>query len=195
VHAEATGVAAHAGNEHARGKSAVWALARFVDRAQALTDYARGTTVNVGVFEGGTTKNTVPERARAEVDVRFVTAEDGEALYRALEDVAAAAAVEGTAIALSRTAWRAPMVRTEASAALAQEYGRCQIDAGLAAGEAPLSGGGSDACTTSAAGIPSIDGLGPRGGGYHTTDERVDLSSLVPKASALARFLGHRAVT
>jgi glutamate carboxypeptidase len=42
-------------------------------------------------------------------------------------------------------------------------------------------------------GIPSIDGLGPRGSGYHTREERVDLSSLVPKATALARFLGRRA--
>jgi glutamate carboxypeptidase len=66
------------------------------------------------------------------------------------------------------------------------------MESGLGAGEATLSGGGSDACTTSAMGIPSIDGLGPRGAGFHTTDERVDLTSLVPKALALARFLGRR---
>src|SRR5919204_2338606 len=100
VHVEAKGVPAHAGNEHAKGKSAIWSLARFVDRAQALTDYGRGVTVNVGVVEGGTTKNTVPERARAEVDLRFVSAPDGDALYRALEDAAASAAVEGTRVAL-----------------------------------------------------------------------------------------------
>jgi glutamate carboxypeptidase len=194
LRAEATGVPAHAGNEHPKGKSAVWSLARFVDRAQSLTDYGRGLTVNVGVFEGGTTKNTVPERARAEIDLRFISAEEGEALCRALEEAAAAAAIPGTTLALSRTAWRPPMVRTAESAELARLYGQFQIDAGLAAGEAPLSGGGSDACTTSAIGIPSIDGLGPRGGGFHTTDERVDLASLVPKATALARFLGSRAV-
>jgi hypothetical protein len=51
----------------------------------------------------------------------------------------------------------------------------------------------SDACTTAGLGIPSIDGLGPRGRGYHTPDEEVDLSSLVPKAAALARFLAGRA--
>jgi glutamate carboxypeptidase len=43
-------------------------------------------------------------------------------------------------------------------------------------------------------GIPTIDGLGPRGAGFHTPEERVELSSLVPKATALARFLGRRAV-
>jgi glutamate carboxypeptidase len=194
VEVEARGVGAHAGNEHDKGRNAVWSLARFVDRAQSLTDYARGVTVNVGVFQGGTTKNTVPEQARAEVDLRYRTEEDGEATYRALEAAAQTAAVEGTQLHLVRSAWRPPMTRSEASAALAAEYGRCQEESGLGSGEAPLSGGGSDACTTSALGIPSIDGLGPRGAGFHTTEERVDVASLVPKATALARFLSRRVV-
>ena len=194
VQAEARGVGAHAGNEHAKGRNAIWALARFVDRVQSLTDYARGLTVNVGVFQGGTTKNTVPDQARAEVDLRYTSEEDGEAAYRAIEAAAGDAAVEGTQVHVARTAWRPPMARSDASAALAEEYGRSQADAGLGSGEAPLSGGGSDACTTSAIGIPTIDGLGPRGSGFHTTEERVDLASLVPKAAALARFLGRRAV-
>jgi len=194
VHADATGVAAHAGNDHQAGRNAIWSLARLVDRAQSLTDYRRGSTVNVGTIEGGTTKNTVPAHARAEIDLRYTTEADGEALYLALREAAEAAAVEGTRIQVARTAWRPPMVRTDRSAALASEYGECQEASCLGAGEAPLSGGGSDACTTSAMGIPTIDGLGPRGAGFHTTDEQVDVASLVPKAAALARFLGRRAV-
>ncbi len=194
VNADAIGISAHAGNEHPAGKNAIWSLARFVDRAQSLTDYGRGSTVNVGVIEGGTTKNTVPAHARAEVDLRFISAEDGVALYQSLELAAASAAVEGTRIQLVRSAWRPPMVRTEPSAALAREYGECQEASGLGWVEAPLAGGGSDACTTSAIGIPSIDGLGPRGAGFHTTDETVEIASLVPKAASLARFLGRRAV-
>jgi glutamate carboxypeptidase len=190
---EATGVAAHAGNDHARGRNAVWSLARFVDRAQALTDYGRGLTVNVGVFEGGTTKNTVPAAARAEVDLRFASIAEGDLLQRRLEAAAAEAAVEGTRLQLFRSSWRNPMTRTEASAELARQYGACQEASGLGSGEAPVSGGGSDACTTSSAGVPSIDGLGPRGGGYHTREEWLELDSLVPKAQALARFLAGRA--
>ncbi|MBI5070034.1 MAG: M20/M25/M40 family metallo-hydrolase [Deltaproteobacteria bacterium] len=193
VRAEASGVAAHAGNDHARGRNAVWALCRFVDRAQGLTDHGRGLTVNVGVFQGGTTKNTVPDRAYAEVDLRFATPADGERLEAALAQAAAEAALPGTRIEVARSAWRDPMVRTEASAALAARYGACQRQAGLGDGEAPPAGGGSDACTTSAAGIPSIDGLGPRGSGYHTREERIELASLVPKAEALFRFLASQA--
>jgi glutamate carboxypeptidase len=53
-------------------------------------------------------------------------------------------------------------------------------------------GGGSDASTASALGIPVIDGLGPRGSGFHTKDERIEVESLVPKAQALARFIALR---
>ena len=65
----AHGKAAHAGNNHKDGANAIWALAKFVDAAQQLTDYARGVTVNVGQFTGGTSKNTVPERAECKLDL------------------------------------------------------------------------------------------------------------------------------
>ena len=193
VRAEAHGVAAHAGNEPERGRSAIWALARFVDRVQALSDPAQGRSVNVGVFHGGTSKNAVPERATCEVDLRFATAGEGRALEEAVREAARAAALPGTSIEVARGSTRAPLERSEASAALAAEYGECQRACGLGAGEAPPAGGGSDACTTSEAGVPSIDGLGPRGAGYHTRDEELDLGSLVPKAQALLRFLAGRA--
>jgi len=195
VKVTAHGVAAHAGNEHEKGKNAIWALCRFVDRAQGLTDRARGLTVNVGTIRGGTTKNTVPDHAECEVDLRFLTTGDGEALVVALQEAASAAAasVAGTSMEVSRTAWRDPLERTEASAALAAAYGAAQSAFGLGQGEAALMGGGSDACTTGALGIPSIDGLGPRGKGFHTHQETADLSSLVPKAQAFLRWLATQA--
>ncbi len=190
---DARGVAAHAGNEPEKGRSAIWSLARFVDRVQALSDPAHGRSVNVGTFHGGTSKNTVPDHATCEVDLRFESAADGRALEDAVRDAAREATLPGTTIELVLGSVRAPLERTAASAALAAEYGACQRACGLGAGEAPLAGGGSDANTTAEAGIPSIDGLGPRGAGYHTPREEVDLASLVPKAQALLRFLAGRA--
>lgn len=193
VRADAKGVAAHAGNEHDKGRNAIWAIARFIDRVQGLTDPARGVTVNVGLVSGGTTKNTVPASASCEVDLRFETVADGNALAEAVAAAAVEAALPGTSITVTRAAWRDPLERTSASSALAKEYGDCQRESGLGQGEAPLAGGASDACTTAAAGIPSIDGLGPGGRAFHTLDEEVDLASLVPKACALLRFLAGRA--
>ncbi len=195
VRVVAHGVAAHAGNAHAQGRNAIWALARFVDLAQRLTDAPRGVTVSVGTIRGGTTKNTVPDKAECEVDLRFLTAGDGAALEAALQRAAAEAAreVEGTSLTVERTGWREPLERTEPSAALAASYGACQRAAGLGSGEAELAGGGSDACTTGAIGVPSIDGLGPSGRGYHTHLETVELGSLVPKAQAFVRWLAGQA--
>jgi glutamate carboxypeptidase len=192
LRAEAKGVPAHAGNEHDKGRNAIWSIARLVDRVQTLTDYGRGVTVNVGLVSGGSTKNTVPARATCEIDLRFETSVDGNALADAIEALAAQVAVPGTTIHVAPSGWRDPLERTPESSALANEYGDCQRESGLGLGEAPLVGGGSDACTTGAAGIPSIDGLGPRGRGFHTSAEEVDLSSLVPKASAFLRFLARR---
>ena len=73
------GRAAHAGNAHADGANAIWSLSRFIDAAQGCTDYARGVTVNVGLVQGGTSANTVPQAAEALVDLRFESADDSQA--------------------------------------------------------------------------------------------------------------------
>ncbi|MBK8215947.1 MAG: M20/M25/M40 family metallo-hydrolase [Myxococcales bacterium] len=189
--ATAFGKAAHAGNAHKEGANAIWALARFVDRVQALTDYSRGVTVNVGKLVGGQGKNTVPDEARCEVDLRFETREDGEALEAAIRAAAAQAAesVQGTRIELGGGIGRLPLERSASSVALMESYLEAARSVGLGSGEAPLIGGGSDASTSSAMGIASIDGLGPRGIGFHTKDEQIEVATLLLKAQALARFL------
>lgn len=185
----ARGVAAHAGNAHDKGRNALWSIARWIDAAQSLTDYARGITVNVGTLHGGTSKNTVPDSATAEVDIRFVREEDRRWLEAELARLAVVCALEGTRITLEWGPGRPPLVRTEASARLRDRYAACQREAGLGDGECALVGGGSDASTTSAIGVASIDALGVRGEGFHTVREYAELRTLVPKAEALARFL------
>src|SRR5690606_37080668 len=54
-------------------------------------------------------------------------------------------------------------------------------------------GGGSDGNFTGALGIPTLDGLGVCGDGFHTGEEHLLISSLVPRArlfSGLLRSLG-----
>lgn len=187
--AVATGRAAHSGNAHADGANAIRALCRFVDDAEQLTDYARGVTVNVGIIRGGTAKNTVPDHAEALMDLRYERVSDGESLVTALEDAARRASFPGTSVTFNKQLARPPLERTAANVELYEAYAACARAAGLGDGEAPLIGGGSDAATTAAMGIASIDGLGPRGAGFHTHDERVEAATIMPKAEALARFL------
>jgi glutamate carboxypeptidase len=188
----AHGKAAHSGNNHKDGANAIWALSKFVDAAQQLTNYERGITVNVGQFTGGTSKNTVPEHATCALDLRYETVDDANTLVAALRTAAEAIATGGIRVEVTGGANRLPLERTDASAALRDEYAACAKAAGLGHGEAGLLGGGSDANTVAPLGVPAIDGLGPRGAGFHTTNEYVELDTFAPKAEALLRFLWGR---
>jgi glutamate carboxypeptidase len=189
VRARVSGRAAHSGNAHAEGANAIWSLARFIDAAQGHTRYTDGVTVNVGLVSGGTSINTVPAQAEASIDLRFESAASAHSLLASLRESAERCAVPGTRIELEGGIKRLPMEKTPASDRLYQEYAVCQRAAGLSADEQPLVGGGSDGNTVAGVGLPVIDGLGPRGGGFHTLDEYVELDSFGPKAEALLRFL------
>jgi glutamate carboxypeptidase len=54
---------------------------------------------------------------------------------------------------------------------------------------ASSTGGGGDGAFASALGVPTVDGLGPVGGGYHTADEYVMVASLVERAVMAACLL------
>jgi glutamate carboxypeptidase len=187
----AHGKAAHAGNALAEGHNAVWALARFIDKAQRLNGSIAGASLNVGLAAGGTARNTVPDRAQCELDLRFSDPEGEHALSAALLRAAEEAAreVPGTRLELTTSTSRKPWARTDAAAALCARYAKCQEESGLLGGEADTIGGSSDANTVGAIGVPTIDGLGPRGSGFHTKDEQIEIASLARKAEALLRFI------
>jgi glutamate carboxypeptidase len=184
------GKAAHAGNNLEDGVNAVWALARFIDGAQRLTDWDRGVTVNVGLVEGGSSANTVPGHASCQLDFRYVRGVDGVELMSAFDQLARGIGAEsGARFVIEGGVRRAPLERTDASMALMRRYEACALAEGLAGGEAPLQGGGSDANTVGAIGVPAIDALGPRGKGFHTHDEYIELPTLGQRTRALVRFL------
>jgi glutamate carboxypeptidase len=190
VRVTARGKAAHAGNDLAAGINAIWALARFIDQAQRETDPATGVTVNVGLVRGGTSANTVPAECDCEIDFRFVRGPDGIALMEALDRIALSIGGEsGAHFTIEGGVRRMPMERTAAASSLAAKYGLHARAEGLRDGEAPLQGGGSDGNTVSAVGVPAIDALGPRGRGFHTHDEYVELATFAPRTRALVRFL------
>ena len=164
-------------------------MSRFVDQVQQITNYDTGTTINVGTFKGGIGKNTVPDLAETQIDLRFVTDEEGDLAKRKILAAASTHGIQGAELEIQFGPGRGPMKKTPESEALMQAYAECQKESGLGFGEMPLVGGGSDAANTAAIGIPSIDGLGPRGSGFHTLDEYIQLDSLVPKAQALVRYL------
>jgi glutamate carboxypeptidase len=182
--AHATGKAAHAGNAYWEGENAIWSLSRFVDRVQQLSNKQSGVTVNVGTISGGTSKNTVPAAAKAELDLRYPTQALAETLWAQL-----AAATQDLNVKVEAGPGRVPMEKQPGTDALVKKYGLCAHAHGLGDDEAPRQGGGSDGNTAASMGIPTIDGLGPRGRFFHTPDEYIEVDTLIRRAQALADFL------
>ena len=193
-----TGHEAHAGNEHASGVNAIHVLSLLVPRIEALTDYDKGTSVNVGTIEGGTAKNTVPGKASCVIDTRVCTASERDRITTALNELAsnpldgvvgAPERLNQAAVELAGKMLRPPMEATEESRRLMRAYEQHAHGAGLQTGEAPLQGGGSDANLLAACGVPVIDGLGPYGRYFHSTREWSSVESLIKRTKALACFL------
>lgn len=193
----AHGRSAHAGNKHEEGVNAIHALALVIPQIEALTDYAKGVTLNCGLVDGGTAKNTVPDRARVVVDLRFTRAVDGDdviARLRALADAPFAGVpvperLRAARLVVEGGVARPPMEPGPTTGALRALYEEHAARAGLGVGEAPLQGGGSDANLLAAHGVPVIDGLGPFGKHFHKVEEWSSLSSLRRRTATLAAFV------
>lgn len=190
LHVSVEGLAAHAGNHHKEGRNAILALATFIVEVQALTDYEKGVTVNVGIISGGEARNTVPHHAECDIDFRLIRKQDGKDLVGVVRALAERIGNEtSTKFSVSGGVSRPPLERSDASADLAARYASAAKLSGLGFEEAALIGGGSDANNVSAIGVPAIDGMGPRGSGFHTHQEHIEVSSLALRAEALVRFL------
>lgn len=183
---EATGKASHAGNAHQDGVNAIEALAHAIVEVQKLTDYAKGLTVNVGTVHGGAKRNIVPASASAQVDVRYARAADGPPLDAAIRAIAARETVKGATVVVGGGLNRPPYPPDDPRiAALAASWIAAAADVGVAENAGPT-GGGSDGNWTAAMGIPTLDGLGPVGGKYHTVGEYLVLDTLPQRAGVCA---------
>lgn len=199
------GVGAHAGAQHEHGANAIVQLARTIDAASALTDYAAGVTVNVGTISGGTVNNRVPHEAFATLEMR---AHDPETFFQAKTHILALGG-EGTirnaagvpcrvAVTLDDETPPWPLnPATERLLAVWQAAGR---DLGVDVARQER-GGLSDGNVLWSR-FPTLDGLGPSGEHSHCSErsddgskvpEWVDAASFVPKAvlniAAIARLL------
>jgi glutamate carboxypeptidase len=182
---EVIGRAAHAGVNPQAGVNAVHEIALQIARVARFANARRGITVNADVIAGGTRTNVIPDRARAQIDVRCAHAEDMrrlEARFRALRPI-----LPGAKLRVTGSMDRPPMERHVAARlfAQAQAVGRMM---GLHLEES-ATGGGSDGNFTAALGVPTLDGLGVVGAGAHTPGEHVRTRSLPERAALLAALL------
>ncbi|NNM71541.1 M20/M25/M40 family metallo-hydrolase [Enterovirga aerilata] len=183
----AEGRPSHAGAALKEGRSAINAMARQLLAIEAMTD--EDCTFSVGVIEGGRWVNCVPTTCRAEA---LSMAKRQADLDRGVERMLALSVrnPDGTRFTVTRGVTRPVWEPDEETMAVYEVAKGVARDLGfdLPHGSA---GGGSDANFTGAAGIPSLDGLGLLGAGYHTLEEHIEVESLAERSRLIAGLL-HR---
>jgi len=186
VTVEFRGRAAHAGLEPEKGASALLEMSRFALFLESVSDRAAGTSLTPTVAAAGGKTNVVPASARLTIDARVWTAAEEKRVRAAL--AAYRPADPGVGVSIDARFDRPPMEETRASRAL---YERMRAVAGELGSDmgAERVGGASDGNLTAAAGIPTLDGLGPAGGGAHAVEEWVDLEDMKFRVALLVRFL------
>lgn len=180
-----SGKAAHAGLDPDKGISAILELSHVVQTLHALNDPEAGTTVNVGVIDGGVRSNVIAAESRAEVDVRVRTSEIARQIEKAIHSIEPT--VPGTAITVTGKIRRPPLERTPRNRKLwhraldAADLLGIEIKEGFA-------GGGSDGNWTSLY-TPTLDGLGAVGEGAHALTEHIIEDKMPERAALLACLL------
>lgn len=203
------GRAAHSGLHYWEGRSALVAAARWCVDAAALSHRGGGPTINTGRLVAGDSTftddlesgaallgterqlNVVPDRALAEGEARFLRAGEAAELRRALEGLAVeTAAATGTEVRFAAGPVIPPVdphgpfrLWCEKAASFAGAHGwslELEDERGGISFPNFLPDPGR---------IPVLDGLGPVGGGMHTRDEFVSLTSLRRRIVLLADLL------
>ena len=183
---KARGRPAHSGLRHQDGRSAVKEIAHQILALEAMTDYASGTTVSVGLVRGGTGVNVVPEHAAIEVDMRVADMASAEAMTARVLGLLPVG--PDTTLDISGGLNRPPYRKDAGIEKLFKHAQGLAKEIGFDLQDVPLTGGGSDGNFTAALGIPTLDGLGVDGSGAHTLDEQVKISSLEPRTTLLLRL-------
>ena len=179
-----TGRPSHAGAKLSDGRSAIREMCRQILAIEAMTTEA--ATYSVGVIHGGQWVNCVATHCDAEALTMARRQPDLDGAVTRMLGLRAGAAdtVLEVRRGVTRPVW-------EPDAAVMELYARArELAAALGHGMGHESaGGGSDGNFTGALGIPTLDGLGVLGAGYHTLGEYIREDSLVPRARLLAGLL------
>jgi tripeptide aminopeptidase len=180
------GRAAHSGLRPEEGRSAIVAAAAAI-HSMKLGRLDEETTANVGVIEGGTATNVVPERCRVEAEVRSL--DDAKASDRMREMV-------------DTLTWAASATETDVDVTIEEQFRAYRIPPGdpvVTVAEAALrdcgiepvhkvTGGGSDANAFAAKGFRCLN-VANGTEANHSPDERVSAWALGKMLEVTRRLL------
>ena len=171
------GRGAHVGREFHLGRSAVHVAGEVIGLLAGL-NAAQGVTVNVGRVDGGGPSNRVAEVAVVRFNVRVADDEKQQGIENDLRRLTfVLGRRDGITAGLHGAFFSPPKPMTPATSDLFARVRSCGESLGIPV-EWTATGGVCDGNKLQAAGLPTVDTLGVRGGGLHTEGEFVVLDSI-----------------
>jgi glutamate carboxypeptidase len=161
-------------------------MAHQVLAIQSMTDYSKGTTLNVGMIKGGTASNVVPSESEAVVDYRVLVPEEAERVEEAMKSLKPV--TPGTSVSVTGGLNRPPMPNDDMMKKTFDKACRIAAEIGMSL-KSGGSGGGSDANFVAPLVIPVLDGLGTFGEGYHSEREYIFTESLNSRSELVAALI------
>lgn len=183
------GKSAHAGRDFYQGVNAVTALSRLAVAASDLKSCGDELTVNIGMLQGGSTANTIPDSATCLINARaqkLATLLDFErSLFTIAEDIEIKTRAT---IAIHLRSRRPPKPIDMAMQHLLSICQRCATSLRIPYSQRSV-GGVCDGNLLAAEGIATLDSLGVIGGALHTEEEWLLIPSLVERSQLTASLL------
>ena len=181
------GRASHAGTSYTKGINANLEASYKLIELTKLTNLKVGTTVNVGMINGGIGANTISPSCELKVEIRYKSNSERDRLLRELNRITDTSFVEGTKSKLDGLIQRDVMETTDRQIELIRKLEKITDSKILT----EQRGGVSDANIVASCGVVTLDGFGPFGDGDHTINERALKSSFEQRIALMTQILLH----
>jgi glutamate carboxypeptidase len=188
---EVVGVPAHSGAEPNRGRSAVIELAHKMIAIHHLNSVFPGVTFNVTRISSSEQLNVVPDSARCHISVRAFNQRGLDLAATTLDQIAAGCSIPDTHTRLTRIRGRAAYEATPQVMCLVENAQSEAKGLGIEL-ISEAKGGVSDANLLMEVGVPTLDSLGPVGGGMHDLNREHLRVDSIPLRGALLAGLIHK---
>lgn len=182
------GIPGHAGAQYKECASAIQALCIYINKLYGLRDDEEEISFNAGVITGGTAENVVALNASARCEFRYFKQAYQKMLMDKITAICAEEVVPGVTTTVEFGASHPAIDLTPESQAL--------LDYAVAIGKeqgrelvAERTGGASDIAIAGQAGVGVLDGFGLAGGGAHTAQEFVYLSSIPTQIELASKMM------
>ena len=188
-HLTVIGIAAHAGRDFHKGKSAIKAISLFINEAYAVSEKYADLTLNFARLHSDFPLNVVASEATCMINIRSFDLKDLDKIKLELENLALTTAIKTeTSFQLVLKLKKQPKSFTKETEKLLKnlESVASLMNVTLSTKE---SGGLSDGNILAEAGLPCIDTLGVIGGHLHTPNEYMKIESMIERAKLIFLFL------